>query len=337
MRQGMTAMSLEGKTVVITGASSGIGRATAELFAKQGAGLVLAARRKALLDQVSAACEKEGAAAVAVEADVADPKAVDRIRDAALKRFGKIDVWINNAGTGAFGPYVDTPMELNRKTIETNLLGSMYGAHAVVPVFLKQGHGTLINNISMGGWAPSPFAAAYTASKFGLRGFTASLRQELAPHPGIHVCAVFPALVDTPGLNTLANFSGKTLNPGPFYYTPEDVAETFLSLVKTPRDEVAVGWPSRAAQIGYGLAPFLAERMMGIAMRWALSRANPGRNTSGSLLEPGPLDRGVSGGWLQRKQMPPASTLSKVGAATIVAALALTAVSQLRNPRRLGA
>ena len=104
----------------------------------------------------------------------------------------------------------------------------------------------LINNISIGGWTPTPYTASYTATKFGLRGFTASLRQELVDHPDIHVCGVFPAMVDTPGFAHVANVSGGKLDPGPLLYQPEDVAETFVKLAWHPRDEVAVGWPARA-------------------------------------------------------------------------------------------
>jgi len=162
----------------------------------------------------------------------------------------------------------------------------MYGAYAALPVFLRQGHGTLINTVSLGAWVPTPYAAAYTASKFGLRGFGASLRQELGAYPNIHVCGVFPAIVDTPGLEHAANVSGRQINPGPLIYAPEDVANAILSLARSPRDEVAVGWPARAGQVAYAIARGPTERFSGAIVRHALEKADAAPRTEGALLHP---------------------------------------------------
>jgi short-subunit dehydrogenase len=303
-RENAMPRDITGLSIVITGASSGIGRAAALAFARCGARVALAARRTELIEEVARECRDLGGEAIAVTTDVTDAAAVADLAEAAQRAFGGIDVWINNAGTGVFGPYQDADIALHRRTIEVNLMGSMHGAYAALPTFLDQGHGILINNISLGGWAPTPFAAAYTASKFALRGFTASLRQELGDHPGIHVCGVFPAIIDTPGLDHGANVSGKQINPGPLIYAPEDVAETFVALVRRPRDEVAVGWPARAAQIAYALAPGPTEHLMGAFMRRSLERASPAPRTQGALLQPVATGRGVSGGWRDRKGLP---------------------------------
>ena len=315
---------IAGLSVVITGASSGIGRAAALAFARRGARVALAARRMELIEEVARECRDLGGEAIAVTTDVTDAGAVADLAHAAERAFGGIDVWINNAGTGVFGPYRDADIALHRRTIEVNLMGSMHGAYAALPIFLDQGHGVLINNISLGGWAPTPFAAADTASKFGLRGFSASLRQELGDHPDIHVCGVFPAIIDTPGLDHGANVSGKQINPGPMIYAPEDVAETFVALVRWPRDEVAVGWPARAAQVAYALAPGPTEHLMGAFIRRSLERASPAQRTQGALLEPVATGRGVSGGWRDRKGLPFSArqTSSAVGIA-LLAGLAL--------------
>ncbi len=296
--------TIEGLSVVITGASSGIGRAAAIAFARRGARLALAARRADLLEEVARECQAAGAHAIAVPTDVTDSEAVEDLADAARRAFGRIDVWINNAGTGVFGPYLDADIALHRRTIEVNLLGAMHGAYAALPIFRRQRAGILINNVSLGGWAPTPFASAYTASKFGLRGFAASLRQELGDYRDIHVCGVFPAMIDTPGLEHGANVSGRQIDPGPMIYAPEDVAEAFVSLVRWPRDEIAVGWPARAAQVAYALAPGPTEHLMGAVIRRSLDRADPAPRTQGALLEPVPGGRGVSGGWRDRKGLP---------------------------------
>jgi short-subunit dehydrogenase len=301
--------------------------------------VALASRRADVLQELAEQCKALGGRALAVPTDVTDAEAVQRRAAKAEAEFGGIDVWINNAGTGVFGAFQDAELALHRQTVEVNLLGTMNGAYAALAVFLRQQRGILINNISVGGWEPTPFAAAYTASKFGLRGFSASLRQELAQHPGIRVCSVFPSMIDTPGFVHGANMSGRQLDPGPLLYAPEQVAATFVQLIETPRDEAAVGWPARMGQISYALAPRPIEHLVGATFRFLLSRAKPTTRNPGALLTPSAAATTADGGWLARKKLPPADQLSRIGLVLGLAALTSLEIAQvsLRKPRRRGA
>ena len=212
----------------------------------------------------------------------------------------------------------------------------MYGSYAVLPHFLQQGHDVLINTISLAAWVPHPFGAAYTASKFGLRGFTASLRQELGDHPHINVCGVFPAIIDTPGLAHGANLSGKRINPGPLVFAPEDVAETFVALARRPRDEVAVGWPARAGQIAYALAPGPTEHLIGALARRALREAAPAPHSEGALLRPVSQGTGISGGLRERRSVRLARQITRIGLVGAGAALLLGTAAAAAYGRRSG-
>jgi hypothetical protein len=141
-------------------------------------------------------------------------------------------------------------------------------------------------------------------------------------------------MVDTPGFAHGANMSGRKLDPGPLLYQPEDVAETFLSLVRRPRDEVAVGWPARAGQFAYAIAPRSTGYLLGSAFRWLLSRARPAERSQGTVIEVEPDGTSVDGGWLARKKLPPAGQVSKLIVLFGIAAFVLASTSR-RADRRL--
>jgi len=199
-------------TVVITGASSGIGLATALAFARAQARVVLRARGEAPLARAAAACRELGARALAVPGDVTQPAAMHRLAERAAEfGDGGIDVWVNNAGVGAVGLFDETPVAAHEQVVRINLLGYLHGAHAVLPFFKAARKGVLVNIVSLGAWAPSPYGVSYTASKFGLRGFSEALRAELVDYPQIRICDIFPATADTPGMRHSANYTGKAL------------------------------------------------------------------------------------------------------------------------------
>ena len=180
-------LAIKDKVIVITGASSGVGRAAALEAAKGGAKVVLAARREEALNEVADECKALGGDALVILTNVTDAGQMNTLAAMAQHWGGKIDVWINNAGLLAAGAFEQTPVSIHHKVIETNLIGYINGAYAALPHFKAQGYGVLINNISIGGWFPTPYAAAYTASKFGLRGFGEALQGELTHYPNITV------------------------------------------------------------------------------------------------------------------------------------------------------
>jgi short-subunit dehydrogenase len=168
------------KVVVITGASSGFGRGTALKFAEAGASVVVAARRDDLLEGLAAECEACGGKALVVPTDVSIPDEVEELCNQALQTFGRIDVWVNNAGVGAIGRFDEVPLDVHLQLINTNLLGTISGSYFAMKHFRQQGAGVLINIASVIGKVPAPYYSSYAASKHGVVGLSAALRQELS-------------------------------------------------------------------------------------------------------------------------------------------------------------
>jgi short-subunit dehydrogenase len=303
--------------VVITGASSGIGQAAAELFARRGAHVVLAARNIDALDDVVARCRSVGAEATAVRADVSDVGDVRCLADVALAELGSIDVWVSNAGVGAIGRYQDTPIDAHEKVIRTNLIGHMNDAHVVLPIFLEQHRGTFINMISLGAFAAAPYAVAYSASKFGLRGFSEALRGELADESHIHVCDVYPGFVDTPGLRHGANFVGRQISSPPPVLDPWRVAAAVVRLADKPRNTTLVGSTAVLARGVHALSPSLTSRAMARFMSTYFDRAEPVELSDGNLFDPSPDAAVVEGGLRRPGKRAAASGIVGLGAAAV--------------------
>ncbi|OKS87723.1 SDR family oxidoreductase [Mucilaginibacter polytrichastri] len=292
---------LNKQTIVITGASSGIGRATAIELAQYGCKLVLAARQKQALDELVDVCDRLGAKAIAVVTDVTDADAVKQLaKDACI--FGRcIDVWINIAGVGLLGEFTAVPLEAHSQVIQTNLMGYLNGAYAAMPYFKKQRYGTIINMNSAGGYVAMPYSVAYTASKFGVRGYAEALRTEMIDFPHIHICDVYAGFVDTPGPVHAANYTGKKLKPIPPVIPTTRVAAEIVRLIQNPKDSVMIGSTAYMAKLGQLISPKITRYGLLKFMQHYFKNAEPEPVTNGTIFEPNGEANRIAGGYASKK------------------------------------
>lgn len=295
----MTKRNLRDKVVVITGASSGFGRGAALEFARKGAKLVLASRREDVLREVAAECAAEGAEAIVVATDVSRREEVERLAARTVGEHGRIDVWVNNAGVSAIGPFEDVPLELHEQVVATNLLGVIYGSHLAYRQFRLQNEGVLINIASELGFASVPYYSSYTAAKHGVVGLSDSLRQEVKQngHDGIHVCTVMPTAHDTPFFEHAANYSGHEVTPPKPLHDPEHVAERIVRLAADPEDKEIVGADGVLKLVAARVMPAVSDRMGAKQMhRTQIENPPPAADSPGAVLDPMPEGTDVSGG-----------------------------------------
>jgi len=277
--------SLKGKTVVITGGSSGVGRAVAEAFALEGCNIVVAARGREALEETVRLCRDLEVAAMAVPTDVSIASDVQNLANKALEFNGRIDIWINNAGVMASGKFEEIPMELNEQVIKTNLFGYMHGAYSVLPIFKKQNEGILINNISIGGFMPAPYSAVYSSTKFGIRGMMECLHGEISDFPEVHICNIYPQIQRSTGNMHSAKYSGLDFKIPPFAADPRDTAAKMVELAKNPQKDMFPDFTSLFLKSMYGLFPKPIINTASAAMR-LLMKVKNAPSDSGNILLP---------------------------------------------------
>jgi short-subunit dehydrogenase len=291
---------LEEAVVVITGASSGIGRAAALRLSRRARALALCARSEEALAEVAAECEGAGAEVLHQALDVSDEAAVEALAAATVERFGRIDVWVNNAGTIAYGSFEEIPSEVFRQIVETNLMGQVHGARAALRRFREQGAGVLINMSSVWGRVSSPQVTPYVVSKNAVRAFSECLAGELAGDEEIEVATMVPQAVDTPIFEHAGNYTGRQVRPIPPVLDTEQVARGIELCAENPKREVNYGQAGRALEILYAVAPALYRRLAHRAFvsgTWGNVAADP---SPGNVLRSrGP--HAVEGGWHARR------------------------------------
>jgi short-subunit dehydrogenase len=295
-REDVVARQIEGSVVVLTGASSGIGRATALALSNEGARLVLAARRADVLREVADECS---GSAFVVPTDTTDPDAVDRLAEAAVERFGRIDTWINNASVGAYGRFDDVPLAAFRRLMDVNLFGYIHGTRSALKQLRRQGEGHIIQNASVVSRIPYPYLSAYVASKHAVLGFSLSLRQELALEgDAIQLSLVLPASIDTPFYEHAAHYGGVIPKVMPPVYPPEQVARTIVSVARRPRRQVFVGFAGKATFAQLQLAPDVTERQVArLAERMLIEHDPTAVDDGKSLFVPMASGRRATDGW----------------------------------------
>jgi NAD(P)-dependent dehydrogenase (short-subunit alcohol dehydrogenase family) len=330
---------LNQQVIVITGASSGIGREAAIRLGGHGATVVLVARNRDALTEVERAVRDAGGKALATPADVGDAAALKQVADETVARFGRIDTWINNAGLYYAGPVESMSIDEIDQIVRVNLLGQIYGVKAALPHFIAQGSGGFINVSSGLAVRSTPLTTLYSTTKRAVRGFTEGLRVELEhEHPGITVSEILPASINTPLFAHARSGTPVKPRPIPPVYDTSEVARAIEHVAEHPLRDVYIG-PMRGLAVLEGLMPGALDRVMrlGGLMHRAQQSDEPvdGRD---NFYAPMPADTYASDGEWGAETHPISVTtrmteLRPWGRAAVMGAFTLGAVALVRRQR----
>jgi NAD(P)-dependent dehydrogenase (short-subunit alcohol dehydrogenase family) len=287
--------------VVITGASAGLGRATAVAFARRGWRVALIARGRARLDSAAADVGAAGGKALVLPADVADAAAVSDAADRVSDAWGRIDVWINNAMASVFSPVAEVTPDEFRRVTEVTYLGQVHGTLAALRHMQRRNQGTIVQIGSALSYRSIPLQSAYCAAKFAVRGFTDSLRSELI-HDGsaIRLTMVQLPAVNTPQFDWARSRLPRRLQPVPPIYAPDAVAEAVVKAAFEAPRELWIGKPAMEAILGTMVAPAWLDRMMAAHAWDGQMTSEPATPREGNLAEAPPGDPGAQGRFTAR-------------------------------------
>jgi short-subunit dehydrogenase len=286
LRRKFRPRKLSEQTIVITGASSGIGLATAQMAAQRGASVVLSSRNEAELQRVVSQINDAGGRATYAVADVANPEELDDVANEAVRAFGAIDTWINNAGISIYGKLTEVPMADKRRLFDVNFWGVVNGCRTAIHHMRERG-GTIINIGSIVSDQAIPLQGIYSASKHAVRGYTDALRMELEHDKlPITVSLVKPAAIDTPFIEHARNYMEAAPSFPPPVYAPEVVARTILKCAERRVRDITVGGGGRMMALMGSVAPRMTDKYMENAM-FSQQQDPEGRNrTMDSLYRP---------------------------------------------------
>ncbi len=288
--------------VVITGATAGVGRATARLYAARGARIGLLARGREALEATAAEVHEAGGEAIAVATDVADAGQVNAAAAAIVERWGTIDVWINNAMTSVFARFLDVSAEEFERVTDVTYHGFVHGTRAALEVMVPRDRGTIVQVGSALAYRAIPLQSAYCGAKHAIEGFTESIRCELyATGSNVAIGMVQLPAVNTPQFDwVLSRLPGRP-QPVPPIFQPEVVARAIVAMADRPRREMWVAWPTVRAIAVNRIAPGLLDLYLGwrgTAAQQMSTPADPGR--SSNLWEPVAGDHGAHGSFDDR-------------------------------------
>lgn len=286
------------QTVLVTGGSSGVGRATAVKFGERGARVLLLARGRSALEEAAAEVRAAGAADVDVcPADVTDEAAVRSVVDAAVARFGRLDVVVHCAQVMAYGRIEDVPADVFSTVVRTATDGTANVARAALPVFRRQGAGHLVVVSSLLGSVTAPLMGSYVTAKWGQLGLVRVLQQETRDVPGIHVSAVAPGGVSTPIYAQGATYMGSTGRPPVPVYSTERVARAVLAVLDRPRRLVQAGVLNPLVIAGFRLLPGVYDALVGPLLRALAIADDEAAPTEGNVFESRPEGNATHGPW----------------------------------------
>lgn len=329
----LTFKPLSEQVIVITGASSGIGLATARAAAEQGARLVLASRNDAVLSAVVAEIEAAGGQAIHVVADVGNRADIHRIAQRARERFGGFDTWVNNAGHSIYGRLEEVSDEDHRRLFETNFWGTVYGSLVAVQELKRYG-GTLINVGSVASDTALPMQGMYCASKHAVKGFTDALRMELEHERApVSVTLIKPTGIDTPFPQHARNYMAQEPKlPAPVY-RPEEVAYAILYAATHAKRDIFVGGGSKLMSVMGRMAPGAMSKYASRTMPDQQRRPEPPRNPEGTLYRAG-MDGRVRGdhpGYVMKRSFYTRSSVHPAISGALLAAAGVAVVALARR------
>jgi short-subunit dehydrogenase len=324
---------LADQVMVITGATSGIGLATAKRAAQRGARVVLCSRNERELQETVTAIQEAGGSAVAVVADVSNPEDMERLASTAIETFGSLDTWVNNAGVSFYGRLTEVAIEDMRQLFEVNFWGMVYGSRAAVARLAGSG-GALINIGSIVSDRAIPLQGTYSASKHAIKGFTDALRMELEEEGApVSVTLIKPSAIDTPYFQHAKNYMSVQPKPPAPVYAPEIVANAILRAAEHPVRDITIGGGGRLLTAMGSALPRLTDFYMERSMFSSQQSDVPSEQRQGNLYESAGgenLERGGYEGHVSRSSVYTQVALSPARA-LLAAGLGLVVYAGIRT------